>query len=539
MKKYFSFLIILILSFFTFYRLLRSGFWSMQDDMHVFRLQQLDLCFEDGQIPCRYIPDGGFGYGYPLFNYYSPFVYYFAQNFHLLGFSLINSLKITFLLSNLTAVLGMFLLSSHFWGNSGAIIATTLFVFAPYRATDFYVRGALAEFTALNLLPLLFWSYLQPISLITVIVTTIFLLSHNLFALTAIPLLILFILLRKRFNKIILLLASLSLSAFFLVPAILEKNLVTVATMTQGYFDYKAHFTTLAQLFLDRSWGFGASLWGPKDDMSFQVGIVHWLIPLLLFIFTFIKPNKFKLLNLIRLCLILGLFFLFLTHNKSSFIWQLLPFMPYFQFPWRFIGFAVFFFSFASGAVIQFFSNKKLIFSLLTAILIVLLNFNYFKEDIWYPGLTDQQKLSPSEIIRQSGAGLKDYWPVYGQTYPKSYAPYLPQSAQPIKIISYTKKSNLLKAEIESELPNTVVTFPLVNFPDWLLTINHNFAQYSLQPELGLIQVTLQPGYNYIELNLTNSPVRLISNAVSFFTFFSLLFYYLKLCLLKRKSFLS
>ena len=105
--------------------------------------------------------------------------------------------------------------------------------------------------------------------------------------------------------------------------------------MTQGYFNYINHFTTLKQLFFDRFWGYGASLWGPKDDMSFQIGLIQWLLPLLALFFAFRKnqKNKYTILTV----LFIGFFFLFLTHNKSTFIWHLFPIMAYFQFPGAFL----------------------------------------------------------------------------------------------------------------------------------------------------------------------------------------------------------
>jgi len=141
-----------LISIITFYRLIQPGYFSMMDDMHVFRLDQLDKCLKDGQIPCRFIQDGGMGYGYPLFNYYSPLAYSVAEFFHLTGFSLINSLKITFALCHIVGVFGMYFFASLFWGNLGGFISAIIFLLAPYQATDSFVRGAIAESLAINII---------------------------------------------------------------------------------------------------------------------------------------------------------------------------------------------------------------------------------------------------------------------------------------------------------------------------------------------------------------------------------------------------
>ena len=156
MKKI-IFCIIIFLGFTGSYRLMRPGYLSMADDMHVFRLQQLDKCVHDGQIPCRYVPDGGMGYGYPLFNFYSPFPYMVGEAFHLAGFSYIDSIKIVFIVTSFIRPLGMFLLSSVFFGPTGGLVSAILYALGPYQAVNSYVRGAIAENFALAVLPFVFW----------------------------------------------------------------------------------------------------------------------------------------------------------------------------------------------------------------------------------------------------------------------------------------------------------------------------------------------------------------------------------------------
>lgn len=546
--KIFFILIPIILSLFTWYRLVRPGYFSMQDDMQIFRLEQYDKCVKDSQFPCRYIPDGGLGYGYPLYNFYSPFPYAIAEGFHLLGFSYIDSTKILFILCHIFAGIGMFLFAEFYWGNLGALISSGLFLFAPYRAVDGYVRGSVAELLALSLFPFIFWAtskYLKNFQkkyfYVSILFISALFLSHNLFSLLLMPILsvyiIIVLILSKNINLKNLFFSflptglSFCLSSFFVLPALLEKQFVTIQTMTQGYFNYIIHFATLSQLFISRFWGYGASLWGPKDDMSFQIGQIQWILPLIVIIILVSVKNKnsgVKTKTIISLFGIIGLFAVFLTHNKSTFIWQALPFMPYFQFPWRFLGIVIFCFSFISGALIFFLKSKKLKIIIISVILLlnVLLNINYFKEDIWFPNLTDNQKLSGEELIRQSGAGLGDYWPKYGTSFPAKFAPSEPiLSGNQAKVISYSKHSNKLLAEIKVNLESTTVIFPLVYFPDWKLTINSQPAKYKLTKDLGLIEISLNQGDNKIELNFVNTPIRSISNIISLITLISLIIY--------------
>ena len=45
--------------------LLMPGYFPMHDDLQMMRQLEMDKCFRDGQIPCRWVPDMGYGYGFP------------------------------------------------------------------------------------------------------------------------------------------------------------------------------------------------------------------------------------------------------------------------------------------------------------------------------------------------------------------------------------------------------------------------------------------------------------------------------------------
>jgi len=539
-KNIFLLICLFLISIITFYRLVQPGYFSMMDNMHVFRLDQFDKCLKDGQIPCRFIKDGGMGYGYPLFNYYSPLTYTIAEFFHLAGFNLINSLKIVFALCHIIGIFGMFFFASLFWGKLGGFISAIIFLLSPYQATDSFVRGALAESLAINVIPWVFYfltkfinSNKNKFSLIFSL--TALLLSHNLISLAIAPVLIiysLFLLFKNKklniksiLNLTIPVLFSVGLSSFFLIPAVFEKNLVTIDTMTQGYFQYIIHFATLNQLFISRFWGFGASLWGPIDDMAFSIGIVQWLIPLISILFLFLKRKKIKKnKSFAFLFFLIFIFAVFLTHNKSTFVWKIFPFMAFYQFPWRFLSIAIFAASFVAGSIILLINKKKL--QILTVVLIsittILLNFSFFKEDIWYSNLNDSQELSSDRILTQSGAGLKDYWPKYGQNFPTVFAPNQPTSSQGVVVNYYTKKSNkvILTAIANSD---SQITLPLVYFPNWQLYIDGQKSNFQIDQNLGLIKFNLSPGNHSINLKFKNTPIRTIANLMSLVSLVSII----------------
>jgi len=68
--------LIFVLGIFVSLPLFRSGYFSHQDDLHVIRIVEIRKCFTDFQIPCRWVPDMGWGNGMPVFNFYGVSVYY-------------------------------------------------------------------------------------------------------------------------------------------------------------------------------------------------------------------------------------------------------------------------------------------------------------------------------------------------------------------------------------------------------------------------------------------------------------------------------
>ena len=122
--------------------LLQPGFYDSHDGLlNVHRLFELEKCLADGQIPCRWVPDMGAGYGYPLFNFYPPLASHIAVAFRGLGAGILDAVKWTMLLALVLGSVSMFGLARSFFGTSGGILAAVLYTFAPYQAVDVFVRG--------------------------------------------------------------------------------------------------------------------------------------------------------------------------------------------------------------------------------------------------------------------------------------------------------------------------------------------------------------------------------------------------------------
>lgn len=518
--------------------MLNPGIYSMQD-FHLFRLVEFDRCIRDFQIPCRWSPDAGFSYGEPMFNFYGQGAYWLGAALHTLTISFINSLKLTFIVSLAGSFFAMFFLAKKIWRDKfAALLSASVYLYAPYRAVDVWVRGALPEAFSFIIFPLIILSSInyfesrKRIQLIFFSFLLFFLIiTHNLSFLMFLPFLVVFTIYKlwsvEKKAKVILelggaALASILLSSFYILPVIIESQYVNLAkATTSGYFDWRAHFATINELLFSRFWGYGASVFGPDDGLSLSIGQFQWILPIVALIIAIIKKDR-KQLKFIVLLFGLGWFYLFLTHNKSTYIWINLPFMPYIQFPWRFIGMAVFSFSLAAGYImLQINKVKRIYFLAFIVIALIAWNFSFFREDIWYDYKDDNLLTGVNwDIQRQASVG--DFWPNFGEQ-PTSIAP---KEFDNEKLLS--KNSNSYSYEVSIE-QGSKLSFPIAYFPGWTGKVDNEAADVYPDDKNGLVTAFIPEGKHTVNLSFQNTPARNIGNLMSAATLFVLVLYLAKI----------
>jgi hypothetical protein len=247
---------------------------------------------------------------------------------------------------------------------------------------------------------------------------------------------------------------GLGLAAFYFVPVLLEQKYAHLETLVIGYFNYLAHFLDLSQIFLRINWGYGSSVYGSGDTMSFALGYAQWLTPLMAGLLMVFFPKLRKYWLLILTLGGLGLWSLFMTHSKSTFIWMIAKPLEFLQFPWRFLSVAIFIFGLLGGAVGMVTSKKVLGILLL---LVILTNANYFRPREYNIHMTDADKFTGHTWYLMTTNGIFDYLPK-GAAFPPADPP-----GDNISILngngSYVtvfKKSNQQKYQINLEKPSLV-----------------------------------------------------------------------------------
>lgn len=526
MKK--SQIILLVLTLLTILTLLpffSNKFFYTQDYIFIARLQQMSTALSDGQFPVRWTPD--LRYGEPLFNFYASLPYYAGALIRLLGFDFIWVAKILFILASILSALSMYIFCRKLFNQRGAMLSSVLYVYAPYRAVDIYVRGALSEAWAFVFFPLIFYaalllsekSSIKRVLFLAFSLTGLFL-THNVTTLMFLPFLFLwwvYLVLTKRSWKLVFpnltaLVLSLSLAAFFLLPALFERQFIQTKYLIVGYFDFRAHFVAFSQFF-STFWGYGSSLWGRDDGLSFQVGLIHWIILALAVFVGFIYRKDRKLLGLLLFLGFSFIFSLFLQHNKSAFIWEAIPVMAFIQFPWRFLAISIFIASIIGGAVADNFKGRLKLTYFVLILSVILINFQYFKPKEYVDdGFFD--KFLQMESMHKGVDLTKDYLPIWVKTTEGERFDVPRTEKGEIQVDNLQRSSTTLNfsADVAS---NSLIEVPITYFPGWEVKANNQIMAQSSPSKMGLIRFELPKGDYSVAVKFKDTTARTIGNTVS------------------------
>jgi 4-amino-4-deoxy-L-arabinose transferase-like glycosyltransferase len=555
----FEFIALIIITVLAVFGLLNNQYFSIHDDQHIARLYLLDQAIRQGNFYPRFVGGLGFNFGYPLFNFYPPLIYYVSEFFHLIGFNLLWSLKLMIITGSFISSFGIYLLGKRFFNKNTGLLVATLFTFFFYRAITIYIRGAWAEFFAMSLLPLVFLGIDNIYrnknlnsTLLFGISFALLILAHPLIAFPAFFYIALFstyyffssknrlLFVRNVFSGGLL---ALGLSTFFWLPSLIEKRYTLVdAILTHELANYKIHFIYPFQLWFS-PWGYGGSIAGPFDGISFQLGRIHIFLTafsLLVFILYFFIKEKRETIKLYIFLFFLLLFSLFMSVTYSQFIWDKIQYLWYLQFPWRFMTFTGIFISLIAGAGVYYLEKlikadsgvKKVLFNLgivFMIIMIILKYINYSKPHDLKE--YDEKKLTSFEEISWrvsktsfefSPVGIKTAKTELGTTtiglskkdLTKNSFDILTSDKKGVVVRQTINKFSKKEFEINSIKP---VEFRLntFNFPGWQASLDGKSIKIIDNNDYKLITVNVPKGNHKLSFVFRNTLVRKISLFIS------------------------
>jgi len=160
-NKYSIILVFILLSVLPVLSLFHPGLPVTHDGQdHVARIANFYQNLVDGNLIPRWAANLNWGYGHPILEFLYPLPSYIASFFHFVGFTLVDSTKIVFILGTVFSLVFMYMWLSQFSSKYAALFGAVLYTYAPYRFVETYVRGDIGENLAFASVPLvLFFIY--------------------------------------------------------------------------------------------------------------------------------------------------------------------------------------------------------------------------------------------------------------------------------------------------------------------------------------------------------------------------------------------
>jgi hypothetical protein len=490
-----------------------------------------------GQLLPRWAPDLSGGYGQPFFNFNPPLFYYAATAFHALGFSFVAAQNLAIFALLWLAGLGMYALAADLYGRHGGLVAATAYLYAPYLLVTLYVRAALADFAAFAFIPLAIWGLHRfahggrPVfAWIGALAVALLMLSSNTVALIACPVLALLVVWQAYAGRswpmllrgVGCLLAGLGLSAFFWLPALVERDFVHTARLLEGYLNYRNHFVYPLQL-LFSPWGYGLSLPGPGDGMSFEIGYVQLGLAVAgLVVLWYIRRAGGRQAQLLGFALTLLVAAAFFASTLSQFLWDGLPLLQYLEFPWRFLSLAAVGAALVSGSLFLLVgTDRPRLANGLAALLIAglfLSNFVHAQPAGFYNVVDDNY--SPQSIAagRISVTTAEEYEPVWVVERPQAPAaePLTFREGAGRALVTWLSPTyREFQIQVGQSARLRLNTF---YFPGWTLTVDSGGRAIDYNNPQGAIEFLLEPGTHVVRFRFVDTPIRWWSATLSLLT---------------------
>ncbi|MBC7264528.1 MAG: hypothetical protein H5T64_09290 [Chloroflexi bacterium] len=503
------------------------------------RTQQLVENLSRGIIPARWMPQAAYGLGYPFFHYYASLPYYLAAVLKLFGWGYIPAIQATQAVGFLGAALAMYILARQLWTHQIlAALAALAYTYAPFHLVNVYVRGdSLSEFYAFVFYPLILYTLLccqeRPSAGAVGGLALSYaglVLSHNISALIFSPFAILwglYLILSAPKNRARVLAAmvvgavlGLGLSAWFWLPALLERGIVHLEDMTTGYFHYEGHFRSLNLVQ-------GSLLFDYRIDgehTPFVLGLMQALATL----FGGLAVTAAWLRSRHRdsretLCLITCIVSTWMITPLSRPFWQNIPLLPLVQFPWRFLSVQACFAALLIAAGMRTLPRSGSVACVL-ALLLVLASLIGLRPErllITEADVTPERLAWYEYFTANIGTTIRrDYLPTWVDPRPYTSAVLLNQGLKSTPLVLAGSLDAVEPAEVSPTLERwrvaagaegATIAFYTHYFPGWTATLDGEPAEISPVPSSGYISLGVPAGSHEVVLRFERTPLRTIA----------------------------
>ena len=550
------YIILLIISLIISIPLLNKNFYIYVDDgiQHICRLMGTYESILEGQSFSVIMSEfcNKFGYSWNIF--YSPLTAYVPLIFKLFTNSFIVMIKLFMIVITILSGITMFEFINKVTKNEKiALLGSIIYILAPYRLNDMYIRMALAELTSFVFLPIIFQGLYSLFNEekkswgILVIGAVGLVLTHIIMCMYTAIICFIYVLIniKKLKDKIILrnliisLLFIIFITSFFWAPLLEHKLNADYEVFKPGRMEreniliyYKLDLIDLIHT--------------DQDSMIFEIGLVT-IIGIVLSILAWEKIDKsYKKIYIFSL--IVGIISIIMTLKYFPF--EKLPsILKMLQFSFRMLEFSTFFLSFIVavnfGILIRNFRLRDVfILSLIALFLVIPLNKNIkYKENI------DESKLYPAVPVTKEtgrvhiGCASFEYLPC------KAFEnlDYIKTRENKVYILSGNaqindeeKNGTFMTFEIKNTEKDTILELPYIYYLGYEVAFENNNEKAILKTEEsdnGFLQIKLDEINNgKITVRYTGTIIMKISAIVSFVTFILMIIFKIYKLIKRRKN---
>jgi len=483
------------------------------------RLVEFARVVEDGHVPPLWAPDLGAGHGQPLFEFAPPLVYSVALPFHLAGARLTDSLQLGLALLHAGGAVAVYRLGRRSrFSRAAAVAGAGAWLFAPYTALDLFVRSAFAEAAGVAVAPLALLALVRCLDRPSAkrvalggAAVALVLLAHNAAALLLLPAFAVVVLAvswhaSRRAATLAAgcgtLVGGLGLSAFFWLPALLEKDFVKVDLLRQDFLRWSEHAIAVGQL-LWSPWGYGVSVPGTADGMSFALGLVHLPLAVAGVVLAWRSRDPRRRAEAGAL-LSIAAAGAWLATDWSSLVWSSLVTLQHLAYPWRALLLPGLCLPLLAIAAFERLGPRRA----LAALAVLVLGNLGHTEPKGY--LTfDDEYYAPDSIARKglNTTTREEYEPRWVERRPPWSAARLAGVDAPVEVRQERVESARQRFTLSAPA-TTDVEAAAFYYPGWTVRVDGSPVAVSPVPVRGTLRFRIGPGEHRVVLELEPTPLR-------------------------------
>lgn len=526
--------IFLIISPFIFLHFRSPHLFITHDGpFHIERTFNLLSSLKEGNFPPSWTNLYNSGFGSPIFLYLFPIPYVISVLIAFTGLDLVSVVKVDFIFWDLVAATGMYLWLRRglAFSKTASLVGAIFYLYSPANIAQVFVRGSLREFAGAAIFPLVLLeikNLSEQVSLSKIgraaLLVAIFLLTDGITVVTFLPLILvyaayLFFTSQRKFaltcSFAVSSLTALLIASCIYLPFIFEMKFLRGPT---NY--YLEHFVYWWQLF-DYHWGFGFSLAGQNDSMSFQLGIINLVAAGLLIALFFKKRLSLSVIDKLFLFLLVCYLFLIVEGPFSHLFWRLIPPLQLIQLPWRLLIPIVFIFSVIAASLVNKLKlTQKWVIIILISVCLV--SFRYLRTNQIFV-------FEPGYLLKNSGdaTAYHEFIPIW-RSNTSEFANF-PNRVEVVSgeavIENITEKNREYHFNLTSK-NGTKVRLNALYYPGWKARINESETPITISTNKtrsltdkrdlsGLMVITVPSGKHQISLFFTDTPVRRVGKWLS------------------------